>query len=74
MVKVRQYFNDDHINNIERTVKEEIISSKVKIERGSSIAIAVGSRGIKNVKKIVKTVVDCVKAMGGGSFYCSRYG
>ena len=74
MIKIKQFFNSEHIDDIERTVTDLIISSGIKIKKGSSVAIAVGSRGISNINRIVKTVVSCVKESGAFPFIVPAMG
>lgn len=74
MIKVRQDFNRDHIKNVEEKVKQEIENSGVKIVKGSSIAIAVGSRGVANIHRVVKATVETIKGMGGIPFIVPAMG
>ena len=74
MIKVRQDFNRDHIKNVEEKVKQEIENSGVKIAKGSSIAIAVGSRGVANIHRVVKATVETIKGMGGIPFIVPAMG
>ncbi|TDT62762.1 DUF362 domain-containing protein [Fonticella tunisiensis] len=74
MIKIRQHFNREHIEDIEGTVKEQIKSSGIKIERGSRIAIAVGSRGVANIHRIVKATVEWIKEAGGEPFIVPAMG
>ena len=76
MHKVRQSFNREKINDIKETIdfegsKESIIS---KIKPGQKVAVAVGSRGIKNIQQIVKLTVDKIKELGGDPFIVSAMG
>lgn len=59
MLKVRQTFNDYAISNIENKLKEKLIEANMldDIKRDAKIAIAVGSRGIRNIDLITKTVI-----------------
>src|SRR5665647_1008142 len=74
MIKVRQDFNRDHIKNMEEKVKQEIENSGVKIAKGSSIAIAVGSRGVANIHRVVKATVETINGMGGIPFILPAMG
>jgi len=74
MIKIQQSFNDEHIEDVEKAVKEEFAASGVCIKKNASIAIAVGSRGITNIHKIVKAVVDCVKRGGANPFIVPAMG
>lgn len=74
MFKVRQRFSDDHISDIEGVVKEQILSSEITIKSGSRIAIAVGSRGVANINRVVKATVESVREMGGLPFIVPAMG
>jgi hypothetical protein len=51
--------------------KDEI---RTKIPRGGRVAVAVGSRGIRNLSVIVKTVLECIEASGGLPFIVPAMG
>jgi len=74
LIKVRQFFNREHIEDIEGKVREEILGSEVRIKPGSYIAIAAGSRGIRNIHRIVKATVEVVKEFGGRPFIVPAMG
>lgn len=74
MFKIRQYFNDEHIVDIEGEVRKQILSSGISIRPGARIAIAAGSRGVANIHRIVKATVDWVKEMGGEPFVIPAMG
>lgn len=60
MVKVRQIFQSQQLNDIEETVHREIYKEEIlnMIKPGQKIAIAVGSRGIYQLNRIVKALID----------------
>lgn len=62
VIKVRQNFPNQSVADIEGTVVSEIIRSGAVFPSGSTIALAVGSRGIANIRRIVKATVDYLKA------------
>ena len=64
------------INDIEATMKEEIRKSALnkKIKAGSRIAITAGSRGIKDIAKILEVVCHEVRRLGGNPFLISAMG
>ncbi|MGN0152572.1 MAG: lactate racemase domain-containing protein [Wujia sp.] len=76
MHKVRQVFRRETISDIEGTVRAElskdIISGKIK--PGMRVAVAVGSRGIRNLFTIVRTTVDFLKEQGAEPFIVSAMG
>lgn len=74
LVKVRQFFNRERIEDIEGKVREEVIKLGISIKPSSEIAIAVGSRGIRNIDRIVKATVDVIKELGGRPFIVPAMG
>ncbi len=76
MYKVKQLFNNTKLDDIEGTVEAEINKEQIglKIRKGQKIAVAVGSRGIKNLSKIVKSVIEEIKLLGGEPFIVSAMG
>ena len=76
MYKVKQSFESKRLMDVESKVKEEIHKDiiKNKIYPGQRVAIAVGSRGIKNLFLIVKTVVDELKKFGASPYIISAMG
>jgi len=76
MYKVKQTFNSEHIENVEETVKEQFKRPEItdKVFPGAKVAVAVGSRGIKNLLTIVKTTVECLKELGANPFIVSAMG
>ncbi|MEF9955282.1 MAG: lactate racemase domain-containing protein [Clostridium sp.] len=76
LLKVKQNFEKTALEDIEGRLqaefsKESIISC---IHPGDKVAIAVGSRGIKNLCQIVKAVVDDAKKKGGIPYIVSAMG
>ncbi len=73
---VTQRFNRPRLPDdaIESVVYQELADSGVMIAKGSSIAIAVGSRGIANIHRIVKATADYIKAQGGTPFIVPAMG
>lgn len=76
MIKVRQKFETQEIDDIEAAIRKEIHNDRIIkiIKPGQKVAIAVGSRGISNLAKIVKTVVDCLKELGAKPFIVPAMG
>ena len=73
-MKIKQIFNNNKINNIEIAAQEELNRINLKINKGSNIAIAIGSRGIANIKTIVKNVVNFIKEKGANPFIVPAMG
>lgn len=68
MFRASQQFSSAHIprNEIEKVVAEELSRSGMveRIKPGMRIAVTAGSRGIRNVDEITRSIVTCVKARG----------
>lgn len=73
---VEQTFDRASLENLEETLKAELSKPAIseKIHPGDRVAIAVGSRGIRNLYLIVKTVIEDVKAKGGCPYIVSAMG
>jgi hypothetical protein len=74
IIKIKQIFNNDKIDNIEDTIKKELSKINVNIKKNSNIAITVGSRGIANLNTIIKTTVDFIKEKGANPFVIPAMG
>lgn len=78
MFHAAQQFPSAHIEReeIEKTIFEEIARSGMgeRIKPGMSIAITAGSRGIRNVDEITRSVVACVKHYGATPFIVPAMG
>ena len=76
MLKIKQYFNDYYICDVENKLKEKLIKSDAleKIKAGSKIAVAVGSRGVRDIDIVTKTVVTELKKKGLDPFIIPAMG
>ena len=74
MNRIRRQFATPTLQNIAETLRVELAPMSARIPRSSRIAIAVGSRGIKDLQSVVKTVVEWVKAQGGDPFLIPAMG
>ena len=76
MYRVRQKFRRDHLEDIEDTVRRELQKEEIRsrIRPGMKIAVAVGSRGIRNLSVIVKCVIEEMKAAGAEPFIIGAMG
>ena len=76
MVAVRQKFSDAEIKDIPAEIKARFQQEeKVKtIKKGSRIAIAVGSRGIKAIDEVVRSLIVELKALGTHPFIVPAMG
>lgn len=62
LTRIRQNFPKNGLADVKGEVSEELLRLKPLIIPGASIAIAVGSRGIKNLALIVREIADFLKA------------
>ena len=76
LVSVRQIFDDLELENVEDTVRRELEKEAIrqKINPGDNVAIAVGSRGIQNLQKIIKVLIEMVKKQGANPYIVSAMG
>lgn len=76
MLKIKQYFNDYYICDVESKLKEKLVISDAleKVKAGSKIAVAVGSRGVKDIDLITKTVITTLKTKGLDPFIIPAMG
>ena len=75
-VHVEQSFPNRAIPDIEDHIRRELASSNLvqRIPKGARIAIGVGSRGIANIARITKAVVDFWKEHGAHPFIIPAMG
>jgi hypothetical protein len=66
MVKIRQVFKAPVVKDIEAAVAVEVKKDGIKerVKPGARIAVAVGSRGIANIGRITRALVDNLKELG----------
>lgn len=76
MYTVRQQFERKKIEDVEASVRCELCREQIRerIKPGMKVAVAVGSRGIRNLSLIVKTLVDTLKDAGALPFIVSAMG
>ncbi|MDR3321037.1 MAG: hypothetical protein LBS93_01205, partial [Synergistaceae bacterium] len=76
MHKVKQTFPKPRLDDLEGRIAEELgrAEIRVKIKPGAKVAVAVGSRGIKNISTIVKAVLDQIKQAGASPFIVTAMG
>jgi len=72
--RIVQHFPDAHIADIEAAVRSSLQPFDGKIVRNSCIAVAVGSRGIYGIDRVVKTTVSWLKALGARPFIVPAMG
>ncbi len=67
MVKIKQEFEDNSIRDLEARVKTELEKGGIRelVKPGKKIALTMGSRAITNMARIMKAVIETVKACQG---------
>jgi len=75
MMKIKQIFNDDKIEDIENKVREEILN-KIELSnlKGKKIALTAGSRGIRHIDSIILTIINELKKVGAKPFIVPAMG
>lgn len=76
MYRVRQKFARPSVDSPEKTIAREMARESVrgKIKKGQRVAVAVGSRGIRNLAVIVRSIVREIERYGGEPFIVSAMG
>ena len=76
MMRVKQHFDAPTLDDIPGALREEIAKQNLsgKINKGDSVAISVGSRGIANIALITKTVIEELKLLGAEPFVVPAMG
>ncbi len=66
MYRIKQRFEGPTIQNIPAAVRETLADLRLgdKVKPGQTVAITSGSRGVANIDKITRTVVDELKGLG----------
>ena len=76
MHRVRQVFARPQVENLEETVRLQMNKYEIrnKLKKGQRVAVAVGSRGIRNLSQIVRIVVDEIKKTGAAPYIVPAMG
>jgi hypothetical protein len=76
MIKIRQHFDNNKVENVEQVLKEKLQRDiiKKKIRPGMSVAIAVGSRGVDRIVDITRETVSFLKELGAKPFIVPSMG
>lgn len=76
MVKVRQIFTDEKIDDIHSAVETEIFREDIRsrVKKGQTVAVLVGSRGIDNLREIVRATVEGLTRLGAKPFIVPAMG
>lgn len=76
MLKVKQHFDNEQIDDITAALQEKLDQEKIKsqIKPGMSIAVAVGSRGVDRIVEITAATVAFLKDLGAEPFIVPSMG
>lgn len=76
MHRVRQKFDRPRVEDPEGRIRSEFAKEEIsgKIRKGQRVAVAVGSRGIRNLAFIVHSIIGEIKRCGGEPFIVSAMG
>lgn len=74
MLKVKQHFEDEHIDDISEVTLKTLQSLNLPELAGKRIAITAGSRGIANFPLILKIIVDFLNQKGAEPFIIPAMG
>lgn len=72
--KIRRTLDPDHIADPYTATLEAVRSASLSLKKGARIAVAVGSRGIAGLDRIVKAVTTAVEEAGGRPFIVPAMG
>jgi hypothetical protein len=75
MVRVRQQLYDQVLIDLDSVVIREVARRlEGRIRPGARIAVGVGSRGVANVARIVRSTVEAIRRVGGDPFIVPAMG
>ena len=75
MIKLNRNINyAKPIRDIEEKTEKQVLNLKGMIKSNDRIAIAVGSRGIRNIDLIVRSIVKTIRRLGGNPFIVPAMG
>jgi uncharacterized protein (DUF362 family) len=75
-VKIRQHFPRPVIKDVQQMVRTELkkVNLRSRLKPGQRVAITAGSRGIKNIVAILRTVAEEIRAAGAEPFVVAAMG
>jgi hypothetical protein len=74
--RVRQDLPRDRVSDVVASVRGELqrLGLEQRLQRGASVAITAGSRGIADIPLVLRTVADCVRDAGAEPFMVPAMG
>ncbi len=73
-IKIKQHFNNNSLDSIKDELSEELLRLGPLIRPGANVAIAVGSRGIKNLALVVREIAEFIRANNAHPFIVPAMG
>lgn len=74
MARVRQHFDAPVVDDVEASVREQLSGLGTRVRPGMRVGITAGSRGIANIARILRTVGEVVRELGGEPFILPAMG
>src|SRR5438105_15376384 len=74
MFALRQHFPKSSPVDIRAVLREELPKVQSRLKPGANIAVAISSRGISNLEKIVTSVLEFLKSAGAKPFIVPAMG
>ena len=74
LTKIKQQFNADSLADLKGELRKELSKLSPQIRPGNSVAIAIGSRGINNLRLIVEEVIAFIRENNGFPFIIPAMG
>ncbi len=74
LTKIKQHFRNNSLADVKGEVSKELLKLDPFIKPGARIAVAVGSRGIKNLVLVVKEVLEFIKENKANPFIIPAMG
>lgn len=76
MIKIRQKFEHNSVQDLPRAIEHELekVGFSTIIKEGDKVGITVGSRGIKDLKAILRVIVDATQKMKASPHFIAAMG
>ena len=76
MFPLRQVFRSECLDDPVAEVRQAVMASGIgsRVVGGKRVAVTAGSRGIGRIAEITRTVVECVRDLGGDPFILPAMG
>lgn len=74
LTKIKQHFRNNSLVNVKEELSKELLKLRPVIKPGANIALAVGSRGIKNLALVVKEAAEFIRENKANPFIIPAMG